>query len=69
VYDPVYYAEGKLNGRTADLKVANYLGFFVDRVQGNNIYGRVTPISGLMKGTGAGSGPPGAFPKAIRLVE
>ncbi len=69
VYDPVYYAEGKLNGRTADLKVANYLGFFVDRVQGNNIYGRITPISGLMKGTGAGSGPPGAFPKAIRLVE
>ena len=68
VYDPVYYAEGKLNGRTADLKVANYLGFFIDRVQGNNIYGRITPISGLIKGS-AGAAPPGAFPKAIRLVE
>ena len=69
VYDPVYYAEGKLNGRTADLKVTNYLGFFIDRVQGNNIYGRVTPVSGIIKGSGAGSAPPGAFPKAIRLVE
>jgi hypothetical protein len=69
VYDPVYYSEGKLNGRTADLKVANYLGFFVDRVQGNNIYGRITPISGIKKGSGAGAAPPGAFPKAITLVE
>ncbi len=69
VYDPVYYAEGKLNGRTADLKVANYLGFFVERTQGNNIYGRITPVSGLIKGNGGAPGPTGAFPKAIRLVE
>jgi hypothetical protein len=65
----VYYAEGKLNGRTADLKVANYLGFFVERTQGNNIYGRITPVSGLIKGNGGAPGPTGAFPKAIRLVE
>ena len=69
VYDPVYYDIGKLNGRTADLKVANYLGFFIERRQGNNVYGRITPIGGLMKGSGYGSAPPGAFPKAIRLVE
>jgi hypothetical protein len=69
LYDPVYYDTGKLNGRTADLKVANYLGFFIERRQGNNVYGRITPIGGLMKGSGYGSAPPGAFPKAIRLVE
>jgi hypothetical protein len=69
VYDPVYYDTGKLNGRTADLKVANYLGFFIERRQGNNVYGRITPIGGLIKGSGFGSAPPGAFPKAIRLVE
>jgi len=47
LYDPVYYDTGKLNGRTADLKVANYLGFFIERRQGNNVYGRITPIGGL----------------------
>jgi hypothetical protein len=69
LYDPNYYTTGKENGRTADLKVANYLGFFIERRSGNSVYGRITPIGGLIKGTGYGSAPPGAFPKAIRLVE
>jgi putative Flp pilus-assembly TadE/G-like protein len=69
LYDPVYYDTGKLNGRTADLKVAQYMGFFIERREGNDVYGRITPISGLIKGSGAGAAPPGAFPKAIRLVE
>ena len=69
VYDPVYYDTGKLNGRDADLKVSNYMGFFIERRQGNNVYGRITPIGGIVKGSGYGSAPTGAFPKAIRLVE
>ena len=68
LYDPNYYETGKLNGRTADLKVANYLGFFITGKSGNNVYGRITPISGLVKGNG-GPAPTGAFPMAIRLVE
>ena len=68
LYDPNYYETGKLNGRNADLKVANYLGFFITGRSGNNVYGRITPISGLVKGNG-GPAPTGAFPKAIRLVE
>ncbi|MBK5295571.1 MAG: hypothetical protein JJE40_00355 [Vicinamibacteria bacterium] len=68
LYDPVYYDTGKQNGRNADLKVANYLGFFITGRSGNNVYGRITPISGLVKGNG-GPAPTGAFPKAIRLVE
>jgi hypothetical protein len=68
LYDPEYYDTGKRNGRNADLKVANYLGFFIERRQGNNVYGRITPVAGLMKGNG-GPAPAGAFPKAIRLVE
>lgn len=67
LYDPVYYETGKQNGRYADLKVANYLGFFITGRSGNNIYGRITPISGLVKGNG-GPAPTGAFPAAIRLV-
>jgi hypothetical protein len=69
LYDPVYYDTGKLNGRTADLKVTQYMGFFVERREGNTVYGRITPITGLIKGSGGGAAPPGAFPKAIRLVE
>jgi Putative Flp pilus-assembly TadE/G-like len=68
LYDPVYYDTGKQNGRTADLKVANYLGFFIERRSGNSVYGRITPVSGLVKGNG-GPVPTYAFPKAIRLVE
>jgi hypothetical protein len=67
LYDPNYYETGKLNGRTADLKVTNYLGFFITGRSGNNVYGRITPITGLVKGNG-GPAPTGAFPMAIRLV-
>lgn len=68
LYDPEYYAFGKANGRNADLKVANWVGFFVERRQGNNVYGRITPVSGVMDND-AGPAPAGAFPKVIRLVE
>ena len=68
LYDPNYYETGKLNGRTADLKVANYMGFFITGRSGNNVYGRITPVSGLVKGNG-GPAPAAAFPMAIRLVE
>lgn len=68
LFDPVYYATGKANGRNADFKVANWIGFFVDRRQGNNVYGYITPITGIYDGN-AGPAPPGIFPKVIRLVE
>jgi hypothetical protein len=68
LYDPVYYDTGKKNGRYADLKVVNYLGFFITGRSGNNVYGRITPISGLITGNG-GPAPAAAFPMAIRLVE
>lgn len=67
LYDPEYYSAGKASGRNADLKTANWIGFFVDRVQGNNIYGRITPITGIyQKG---GPAPNEAMPKTIRLVQ
>jgi hypothetical protein len=68
LYDPVYYDTGKRNGRYADLKVVNYLGFFITGRSGNNVYGRITPITGLITGNG-GPAPAAAFPMAIRLVE
>src|SRR5262249_49373024 len=68
LYDPQYYADGKANGRTATLRVANFIGFFADHRSGNNVYGIITPILGLTDG-GAGPAPAGMFPYSIRLVK
>jgi hypothetical protein len=68
LYDPDYYASGITQGRNATLKVANWIGFFVERRQGNNVYGRITPVSGVLDNN-AGPAPAGAFPKVIRLVQ
>jgi hypothetical protein len=69
LFDPIYYDTGKRNGRNASLKFVNYLGFFVERMQGNDVVGRITPIGGLRKGAGFGPAPAAAFPKTIRLIE
>ena len=68
LFDPDYYSIGKVNGRNADLKMANWIGFFVTGRDGNNIYGRITPILGVVDES-LGPAPEGTFPKAIRLVE
>jgi Flp pilus assembly protein TadG len=68
LYDPEYYAWGKANGRNADLRMANWIGFFVERREGNNVFGRITPILGVID-ENAGPAPAGMFPQAIRLVE
>ena len=68
VFDPVYYATGVTQGRYADLKVANYIGFFIESRQGNDVTGRITPVAGILKGS-LGAAPSGSFPKVIRLVE
>jgi Flp pilus assembly protein TadG len=67
LFDPVYYYEGKMNGRNASLKFVNYMGFFLERMNGNEVVGRITPIGGLRKG--GLPAPAGAFPRVIRLVE
>jgi hypothetical protein len=67
LYDPKKYAQGKANGRNADFWLANIMGFFIDRRQGNQVYGYITPISGLVNPNVPV--PAGAFPVAIRLVE
>jgi hypothetical protein len=68
LYDPAYYAAGKANGRVADFKIANFLGFFAEPPVGNSIPGRVTQIVGVVD-RDAGPAPIGSFPMAIRLVQ
>ena len=69
LFDPVYYDTGTRQGRKASLKFVNYLGFFIERIDGDEVRGRITPIGGLRKGAGFGPSPEGAFPVTIRLVE
>ena len=66
LFDPPYYDSGKRNGRMADLKVANWIGFFADHVSGNQIYGRIIPIAGIRDGSDV---PEGLSIRAIRLVK
>ena len=66
LYDPIVYDSGKRNGRNADLKTANWIGFFADQVNGNNIFGRIIPIAGTHDKNGPA--PNAALPKAIRLI-
>jgi hypothetical protein len=67
LYDPPFYDEGKRNGRYADLKVANWIGFFLESTQGNGLWGRIIPIAGIRDKNGPH--PDGVFPMAIRLVQ
>ena len=68
LYDPDFFQKGKMTGRNATLMVANWIGFFVEGRSGNEVYGRITPILGIID-PDAGPAPDGAFPRAIRLVE
>jgi hypothetical protein len=67
LFDPIYYDSGKRNGRNADLKTANWVGFFLEEIQGNQIWGRIIPIAGIRDNT-SGPAPGGIFPRTIRLV-
>jgi Flp pilus assembly protein TadG len=68
LFDPDYYTYGKTTGRVASLKLANWIGFFVEYVgNGSEIHGRIIPIGGIRDKTmSTGTS---AFPKAIRLVQ
>jgi Flp pilus assembly protein TadG len=68
LYDPKYYADGKANGRDADFKIANFLGFFALPPVGNTIPGIITQIVGVVDET-KGPAPSAMYPVAIRLVK
>jgi Flp pilus assembly protein TadG len=68
LYDPDAYDQGKVEGRNATLLMVNWIGFFVEGRNGNDVYGRITPILGTIDGD-AGPAPEGTFPRAVRLVE
>ena len=68
LYDPIVYDSGKRNGRNADLVTANWIGFFLEYIEGNGVWGRIIPIAGI-RDARHGPAPMGLNPKALRLVE
>ena len=68
LYDPQYFAQGAASGKNVNLKVANYLGFFVEEMQGTNVVGRITPVGGILDPNGPPA-PANSFAKVIRLVQ
>jgi len=68
LYDPDFYQNGTTNGRTATLRVANWIGFFLVGRSGNDIMGRITPILGGIDPTAAPA-PADSLARAIRLVQ
>ena len=68
LYDPIVYDAGKRNGRGADLVTANWIGFYLDYIEGNGLVGRIIPIGGIYD-KNFPDAPIGAFPVAIRLVK
>ena len=68
LYDPDYYDYGKQTGRVASLITANWIGYFVETINGSSdIYGRIIPIAGIRDKTGLGG--TSSMPKNIRLVQ
>jgi len=67
LYDPVFYDEGKRNGRNATLRTANWICFFAQSVTGNDITGVIVPCIGTYDKTGPA--PNAALPRTIRLIQ
>ena len=68
LYDPYYFDQGKKVGIYTQIRIANFMGFFIESLNGTNVVGRIVPVIGLFDPTAAAA-PAGSFPRTIRLVE
>ena len=66
VFDTDLYHQGQTNGLVT-LRIVNILGFFINRVQGNEVSGYFTTVPGLVVG-GAGINREAAFMMTPQLV-
>jgi hypothetical protein len=66
LYDTGAYYEGKQNGLVT-LRIANILGFFIDRLEGNDVVGYLAVVPGLRTGNNSIT-PSASFLKSIVLV-
>lgn len=69
LFDPDAFQLGKQNGRNATLVVAGWIGFFVEGRTGNNVYGRILPLLGVIDPNAGPAPEGGAVPRAVQLIE
>lgn len=69
LFDPDAFQLGKQNGRNATLVVAGWIGFFVEERSGNEVYGRILPMLGVIDPDGGPAPEGGAVPRAVQLIE
>jgi hypothetical protein len=67
VYDTLAYEQGKQNGNV-NVKLVNILGFFIDKMQGNDVVGYFTNVPGLFVAGKGSVGVNSGFAKVIMLV-
>ncbi|HZI78529.1 MAG TPA: pilus assembly protein TadG-related protein [Vicinamibacterales bacterium] len=69
LYDPAVYAADQHSGKSQpSLQVVNYLGFFIESVDGGGaVRGRITPITGKFSKSAPSA--TGGFARAIMLVK
>ncbi|MBI3047205.1 MAG: hypothetical protein HYY76_02735 [Acidobacteria bacterium] len=63
-FDPYDYEMGRTHGNQ-NLTVANFVAFFIGGMEGNDVVGRMVPMTGLIRDTPS----PNAYLRVIRLVE
>ena len=68
VYNPIDFAQGPQHGKNIVLTNVNYLGFFIEPLNGGEVRGRLMGLIGAYDNN-AGPAPPGTTPKVIRLVQ
>jgi hypothetical protein len=69
LYDPAVYAAGKASGKSnPELRVVNYLGFFIENVTGGgDVLGRIAPALGEYKAGGPSA--TGGFARAVMMSQ
>ena len=67
VYDPLQFDQGRRVNDFTRIRISNFIGVFIDHVEGNNVIAYLTPLAGQVSaGTPA---PVGSFARATRLVQ
>jgi hypothetical protein len=68
LYEPLFFQQGVRTGNFTQVRISNFIGFFVDHVEASKVVGYVMPTLGTAPTNGTAA-PVGAFARAIRLVQ
>jgi hypothetical protein len=67
VFDTAAYEDGRQSGRVT-IRVVNILGFFIDRIQGNDVHGFLVTVPALFSASDGALSNASAFAVVIVLV-